>query len=216
MGHQAAVEALVGAGFDKLDLAAAALFSRSSKKAVMSASVLRVFGRLDLHDPALDTTVLQGLLDTNGSRHAGSGNEVVAASMANAGEGVVFRVEGHGAALAVGELGLEGGAEVVGAAGHGETLFLEEVGEDLVSVDLLVAEFRVLPDLEAVLARFPVQFGRIPTSRLIVFRPSFCASMAAKTESARPSAHEVLTPRARARRPKRTLREDDIFAEKLW
>lgn len=50
------------------------------------------------------------------------------------------------------------------------------------------------------------------TSRLIDFKPSFWLSMAANTESARPSAHEVFTPRASASRPRKTLREGAIFA----
>jgi hypothetical protein len=53
------------------------------------------------------------------------------------------------------------------------------------------------------------------TSRLIVFKPSFCLSMAANTELARPSAHEVFTPRASASRPRKTLREMAIVARLL-
>jgi hypothetical protein len=166
----------------------------------------------DLHDLALDSAILQGLLDADGGRDTDGGDEVVTAGVANAGEGIVFRVERHGAALAVGELGLEGGAEVVCAASDGETLLLEVVGEDLVGVDLFIADLGVLPDLEPMSDGVLSRILCMLTSRLIVFKPSFCLSMTANTESARPSAHEVFTPRANASRPRKTLRETAIVA----
>ena len=71
--------------------------------------------------------------------------------MTQAGQGVELGVERYGASFAVLELGLEGSAQVVGTACDVEALLLEEVGEDLVGMDLLVADLRVLPDLYAVL-----------------------------------------------------------------
>lgn len=68
--------------------------------------------------------------------------------MAQAGQGVKLGVERHGASFSILELGSEGSAQVVGTACDVEALLLEEVGEDLVGVDLLVADLRVLPDLQ--------------------------------------------------------------------
>lgn len=123
--------------------------------------------------------------------------------MAQAREGVELGVEGNGAPLAIGKLGAEGGAEVVGAAGDLEALLFEVVGEDLVRVDLLVGNLGVLPDLYGALVSIRGQVdcpwgrqarvcrlrsgghvSRSLTSLLIVFRPSFRSSMAAKTWSA--------------------------------
>lgn len=75
----------------------------------------------------------------------------MATGMTQAGQGVELGVERYGASFAVLELGLEGSAQVVGTACDVEALLLEEVGEDLVGMDLLVADLRVLPDLYAVL-----------------------------------------------------------------
>lgn len=76
----------------------------------------------------------------------------MATSMSKARKSIVFRVERDGTSFAVGELGLESGAQVVGAARDLEALLLKVVREDLVGVDLLVSDFGVLPDLFVVLS----------------------------------------------------------------
>lgn len=78
MGHQAAVEAIVRASFEQLDLAAATLLSGSSQETAESSSAYTALleSRLHdhLHDGALDTSLLERLLDTNGGCDADGGD----------------------------------------------------------------------------------------------------------------------------------------------
>jgi hypothetical protein len=101
-----------------------------------------------IHHGAGNSLIFQCLLHTDGGRHADCGDEVMAAGMPQAGQSVKLGVERHGASFSILELGPEGSAKVVGTAYDVEALLLEEVGEDLVGVDLLVADLRVLPDLQ--------------------------------------------------------------------
>jgi hypothetical protein len=67
--------------------------------------------------------------------------------MAQTRKSIVLGVERDNTAFTVGELSTEGCAQVICLAGDVEALIFEEVCEDLVGVDFLVADLRVLPDL---------------------------------------------------------------------
>ena len=84
------------------------------------------------------------------------------AGVAKARKSVIFRVEGDDASIAVGELGPEGSAQVISTSSDTEALALEEVGQDLVGVNFLVAELRILPDLRGGVIRHHAVLLGIP------------------------------------------------------
>jgi len=124
--HEAGGGAFVGAGGDELELAAAAFFGGCAKET--------------------DTAGKFGFAESAGNGEeggeGGGGNEVVAAGVADAGEGVVLGVEGDEASAGA-ELAGEGGIEAVRTGGNLEAELLEGGDEGVVGLVLLVCQLGV-------------------------------------------------------------------------
>ena len=89
-----------------------------------------------------------GGLEADGACHAAGGDEVVAAGVADLGEGVVLAEVGDGDG-AFAPAGGEGGLEAESAALDGEAACFESVGEEPGSAGLLEGELGVAVDVEA-------------------------------------------------------------------
>ena len=127
VGHQRQVHALEHSAFDQQLLAAAVLLGR---------------GADDLHCHVQ----LGGRLDEcEGCPERGAGDEVVAAAVADAGQGVVLHAQrGHQGSAAQG--GAEGGGEIGDAALHGEAGLLQQVGDAVAGAVLLEGDLGVRVD----------------------------------------------------------------------
>lgn len=129
--HQACITPIICAGFDQLEFTTAAFFGWGPEKA--------------------DSTWLAGLLEGRGYTEKGGegsgGDQVVAAGVADLGEGVVLGIENDQAAAGA-VFGLERGGQTVGGGGDGEAAEAAQgVDEGGVGGEFEVGEFGVGVDV---------------------------------------------------------------------
>jgi hypothetical protein len=132
VNHQTGRRALVSTILDEVQLTAAALLGRRSQQT---------------HPPRAARLLERGR-DTEKAGQAGTGNEIVAARVADSRESIVLGVEDDQAAPGA-ELGGECRLDAVGVGGDVEAEGLEEGYKVVVSLVLFVRELRLRMDLSS-------------------------------------------------------------------
>lgn len=128
--HERNVDVLKSASLEEILFTAARLLGRRAQQ---------------LH-PALDAKLVERIRQGQKRRHAGRGNEVVSAGVANVGKGVVLAVEVDEAAAGAAD-SLKRRLQAIGVAGDLAALGLEKGAEDFVGAVFFVSEFGVVEDL---------------------------------------------------------------------
>lgn len=128
--HQTRRRILIHPSLNQRQLPTTALFRRRSQQP----------------DSSWPPGLLQRIRDTQEASEAGAGDEVVAARVADAGEGVIFGVEDDETAAGA-VVGGEGGFDAADAGGDLEVELGEEGDEGVVGFKFLVSELGVFVDL---------------------------------------------------------------------